>query len=137
MRNVPGFVKELLGNLSTIINIIQKSKNYRDWAILARKNDQVYMVMQKLEEANIPYDTFKQGDLKKAELSKKIQNNTVKVLTIHSAKGLEWDNVVVLGAQYYNDEELNVIFALLAREILYFVLAGLAKKRKDFNKEKK
>jgi len=138
MRTVPGFVKELPANLSTIINIIQKSKNYRDWAILARKNDQVYMVMQKLEEANIPYDTFKQGDLKKAELSKKIQNNTVKVLTIHSAKGLEWDNVVVLGAQYYNDEELNVnyVAATRARNALFWV-NGFGEKKKRFNKEKK
>jgi superfamily I DNA/RNA helicase len=134
MRNVPGFVKELPANLSTIINMIQKGQNYRDWAILARKNDQVYMVMQKLEEANIPYDTFKQGDLKKAELSKKIQNNTVKVLTIHSAKGLEWDNVVVLGAQYYNDEELNVnyVAATRARNALFWVSGFNAKKKRFY-----
>jgi len=134
MRNVPGFVKELSANLSTIINIIQKGQNYRDWAILARKNNQVYMVMQKLEEANIPYDTFKQGDLKKAELSKKIQNNTVKVLTIHSAKGLEWDNVAVLGAQYYNDEELNVnyVAATRARNALFWVSGFDAKKKRFY-----
>ena len=134
MRSVPGFVKELPANLSTIINIIQKGQNYRDWAILARKNDQVYMVIQKLEEANIPYDTFKQGDLKKAELSKKIQNNTVKVLTIHSAKGLEWDNVAVLGAQYYNDEELNVnyVAATRARNALFWVSGFNAKKKRFY-----
>lgn len=133
MRNVSGFVKELPANLSTIINMIQKGQNYRDWAILARKNEQVYMVMQKLEEANIPYDTFKQGDLKKAELTKKIKNNTVKVLTIHSAKGLEWDNVAVLGAQYYNDEELNVnyVAATRARNALFWV-SGFDTKKKRF-----
>ena len=34
-----------------------------------------------------------------------LNENVIKVLTIHSAKGLESDNVLVLNAGCYNDEE--------------------------------
>ena len=39
------------------------------------------------------------------ELKQEMQENKVKVLTIHSAKGLEADNVVVIGAKKFNSEE--------------------------------
>ena len=68
-----------------------------------------------LREAGIPYDTFRQGDLTKEELLNRMNNNTVKVLTIHSAKGLEWNNVVVIGARFYNDEEKNVCYVAATR----------------------
>ena len=133
MRDFGGIVKEMQSDISPILALIQRKKNYKDWAILARTNDQVYAVIEKLGKANIPYDTFKQGDLKKAELSKKIANNTVKVLTIHSAKGLEWDNVVVIGARYYKAEELNVnyVAATRARNALFW-LADFGGAKKGF-----
>jgi superfamily I DNA/RNA helicase len=131
MRQFDGVVKEIQTDITSIINMIDKQKNYKDWAILARTNEQVHTVAQKLVSASIPFDTFKQGDLKKAELAEKILNNTVKVLTIHSAKGLEWDNVVVIGAQYYKKEELNVnyVAATRARNALFWVV-GFGKENK-------
>lgn len=137
MRDVDGLVKEVQYNINSVINIIEKTKNYKEWAVLARTNGQVYQIMEELNKRNIPYDTFKQGDLKKAELSKKMASNTVKVLTIHSSKGLEWDNVVVvLSKPVYNrgaeGEEVNVkyVAATRARNALFWVSGLEAKKKK-------
>lgn len=134
MREDDGLVKEIQSDLEYILLLIARNKNYKDWAILARKNDQVYQIINKLKEVEIPYDTFKQGDLKKGELSEKLKNNTVKILTIHSAKGLEWDNVAVVGAQYYNKEELNVnyVAATRARNVLFWVNGFNSKKKKRY-----
>lgn len=134
MREDDGLVKEIQSDLEYILLLIERDKNYKNWAILARKNDQVYQIINKLKEVEIPYDTFKQGDLKKGELSEKLKNNTVKILTIHSAKGLEWDNVAVVGAQYYNKEELNVnyVAATRARNVLFWVSGFNSKKKKRY-----
>ena len=49
--------------------------------------------------------------------------NTVKVLTIHSAKGLEAKNVVVIGARFWNEEEkrLSYVAATRARDLLIWM----------------
>jgi superfamily I DNA/RNA helicase len=48
--------------------------------------------------------------------------DTVKVLTIHSAKGLEADNVIVIGPKFYNLEErcISYVAATRARNNLYW-----------------
>ena len=76
-----------------------------------------------LKKRQIPYDNFKQGDLKKEELDQKMNENTVKVLTIHSSKGLEWDNVIVIGARFTPEEERNVCYvaATRARNLLVWM----------------
>jgi superfamily I DNA/RNA helicase len=49
------------------------------------------------------------------ELGKKMKENTVKVLTIHTAKGLEANNVVVIGAKFFNTEERCVSYVAATR----------------------
>ena len=68
-----------------------------------------------LSRANIPFDTFCQGDLSKEELCKKMESNTVKLLTVHSAKGLEWPNVVVIGMRYNSVEERCICYVAATR----------------------
>ena len=64
---------------------------------------------------HVPRGTKRKGDTKMKE-------NTVKILTIHSSKGLESKNVIVMGARYYNDEEKRVAYvaATRARDRLYW-----------------
>lgn len=131
MRAENGFVKEVNGSLSEIIGLIKRQKEYKNWAILARSNAQVWKIVGMLKDENIPFDTFKQGDLKKSELTEKMLRNTVKVLTIHSSKGLEFKNVAVVGMFYHNQAErcVNYVAATRAEDSLFWVGGWNKKKR--------
>ena len=49
-----------------------------------------------------------------------MKENTVKVLTIHTAKGLEMNNVLVIGAKFFNVEErcISYVAATRAKNLL-------------------
>lgn len=127
-----GSVTECEYSPQYILSRIQNEGTYGDWAILTRTNTEVSKMIKLLKDNNIPYDTFKQGDLKKQELIEKMKANTVKILTIHSAKGLEWPNVIVMGMQYYNSEEINVnyVAATRAKDNLIWIIS----KRRSYGK---
>ncbi len=110
-----GQVKEIPFDIKKIISLILSKDNYKDWFILTRTNEQLNMIYEKLKEKNIPCDTFKKADLTNEELNKKLEQNTVKVLTIHTSKGLENQNVVVVGARYFNREEYRVCYVAATR----------------------
>ncbi len=74
---------------------------YNNWAILAPTNQDLTYLKKQLENLNIPYATFRQGSVTKEQLTKLMSENTVKLLTIHSAKGLEWDNVIVYDTSHF------------------------------------
>lgn len=115
MRQEPGIVYEIKFNPNGIVYEIKKYPQYKNWAILCRTNKQVSDISWILTKAGIPYDTFRQGDLSNSELIEKMNMNTVKVLTVHSAKGLEWERVIVYGAKFYNSEERNVCYVAATR----------------------
>lgn len=115
MREGYGEVNRYLYSFNTIIDLLRNERKYGDWAILTRTNAEISQICSVLAKYNIPYDTFKQGDLEKAQLNDKMEANTVKVLTVHSAKGLEWPNVIVLGMRYYDQEERNVCYVAATR----------------------
>ena len=46
---------------------------------------------------NIPYITFKKGDMSLDELQKAMNEDKIKLLTIHASKGLESPNVLMWG----------------------------------------
>ena len=104
----------------------KKMNNYKDWVVLCRYNNAVDSTLAVLKKNGIPCDGFKQGGLTRAQLHEKMQANTVKVLTIHSAKGLEWDNVAVL--EPYIKVKPDDYF-------LMYVAATRAKKKLYWNQE--
>ena len=114
-------------NLDAIVNTIRKmtqeNKNYCDWFILARTNDQLQEVARVLKRYNLPYATFKKSEFDNKELAAKMKENTIKLLTIHTAKGLEAKNVIVIGARFYNLEEkcISYVAATRAKEMLVWV----------------
>lgn len=75
--------------------------DYSNWAILAPTNQDIGFLKKQLENLGIPYVTFRQSAITKAQLNKLMSENTVKLLTIHSAKGLEWDNVIVYDVNHF------------------------------------
>ena len=126
-----GSVKEIPYDLTKIVNEIRSVDEYKDWAILTRTNQEILTISSYLNKSNIPYDTFKQGDLSKDELNEKMNHNTVKLLTVHSAKGLEWRNVIVVGMRYTSVEERSICYvaATRAMENLIWVNKKAVKKK--------
>lgn len=98
-----------------LITIIDSNGEWGKWFILTRTNDQLDTMREYLHAAQIPFDTFKRSNLDNDELYKRLSQNTVKLLTIHSAKGLENDYVAVIGAQFYNVEEICVSYVAATR----------------------
>lgn len=94
--------------------------HYRDWFVLARTNAQVEDLRWSLDKFKIPNDTFKRAQLDASGFAEKMNEDKVKVLTIHTSKGLEADYVVVVGARFFNLEEkcINYVAATRARKLL-------------------
>lgn len=106
-----------------LISYIEQYGAYKDWAILVRTNTQVKQITKDLEKAGIPTLTFKQGDVTQKELQEFLEANKVKVLTIHSSKGLTFRYVAVYGAWWGSAEEirLNYVAATRAQDGLFWL----------------
>lgn len=94
---------------------IEDTENWGSWFILTRTNDDLVAVQEYLDYKDIPNITFKKGDLDLEELQMLVKDNRVKVLTIHSSKGLENKNVIVVGARLYNEEERRIAYVAATR----------------------
>lgn len=102
---------------------------FGDWAIITRTNAQIRFIVDLLKEIGIPCDTFRQGDLKKEELDSRMSANTVKVLTSHSAKGLEWNNVIAYGLWMKKAEEARISYVAITRAKNLIIWMSAAKKK--------
>jgi superfamily I DNA/RNA helicase len=94
---------------------LEWSKNWGSWFILTRTNEELGQIQDMLDKKEIPNITFKKGDLDIEELANLLETNKVKVLTIHSAKGLENKNVIVVGARMYNYDERRIAYVAATR----------------------
>ncbi len=102
--------------LKEALSFIEASDTlYKDWFILTRTNNELSMIQQELAKMKIPTATFKKGDVGLAGAKTILEENAVKVLTIHSAKGLEADNVIVVGVRSFNKEERRVGYVAATR----------------------
>lgn len=125
-----GFVKHTHWSFQDITDYFLydvKEKDYNKWFILCRSNEQIAILMEKFKENGLPCVTFKQAQLTNKEIDKLLNSNVIKILTIHSAKGLESEKVLVLNVYYENDED----------RFLYYVAATRAKNLLIWNKLKK
>ena len=104
--------------------------NYGNWFFLGRTNAQVDSMKALLERAGVPCDTFKRADFTSiSELNKRLRANTVKVLTIHTSKGLEAENVVVQGARFFSDEERRIAYVAATRAKKRLIWLNAPKKK--------
>lgn len=105
---------------------------YKDWFIVTRTNAQAEEMMKYLRQYKVPCDSFKKANLDSKGLKGKMNEDTVKVLTIHTAKGLEAKNVVVVGALFKNTEErcLGYVAATRAKDLLVWTNMTKHKKPK-------
>ena len=131
MRELKGRVYDIPYDEDQIVSSLLRYKgDYSDWFILARTNAQVEEISFALAKAKIPFDTFKRSEVTTAELRERMEANTVKVLTIHGAKGLEAKNVIVIGARFYNLDErcISYVAATRARDLLVWMTVKNKKK---------
>lgn len=116
---------ELITDMSyaDTLNYIKKDGDFQNWAFLCRTNKQIEFVGYLMDKMKIPYNTFKQGEITKAQLEEKMKAPCVKLLTIHSSKGLGFHKVAVYGALWYNEDEiyLNYVAATRAMDILIWI----------------
>lgn len=118
---------------------LEWSQDWGNWFILCRTNNELATAITILEKRNIPCISFKKGDLDLIEMDTILKDNRVKVLTIHTSKGLENKNVIVSGARLYNEEERNIAYvaATRAQNALYWCpsICGRGKKNRPFNRD--
>lgn len=119
-RDKDGYVKHTKWSYKNIVDYFLNevdSDKFKDWFVLARKNQEINLLGEMFKKANIPYTSFKQGNLSKKEMEEEVNSNKIKLLTIHSAKGLESPNVLVVRApSYYSkDEEKRVFYVAATR----------------------
>jgi DNA helicase-2/ATP-dependent DNA helicase PcrA len=81
-----------------LVSLLQRNKDsWRDWFILTRTNKEAYAIADLLDDNEIDYCFIKRAELTLEELRETMKSNQVKVMTVHSAKGLENKNVILYG----------------------------------------
>ena len=85
---------------------------------------------KELEKLKIPYTIFKKKGLSNTEINERLKEDKVKVMTIHMSKGLEANNVIVIGSAFFNVEEkcIGYVAATRARDLLVWTRAQRKKK---------
>lgn len=111
-------------------NLKRKEIPFKDVFVLARSNKDVFMLRDTLLSEGIPCDTFKREGMSLSELNQIMNRNSVKVLTVHTSKGLEANTVYLYGnfpvnCPHYlkNEEERKVMYVGVtrAKEHLYIL----------------
>lgn len=111
--------------IARVVNLLKKDqKNARDWFILTRTNRDAYLLAELLDDHKIDYCFIRKSDLSLEELQDAMLANQVKILTVHSAKGLENKKVILYGnfpvvqpSYMRNLEERKVMYVGVTRAI--------------------
>lgn len=108
-----------------IVSVLQDlsfREDFSNYFLLVRTNKELYEMTEKCASLGIPYITFKREGMSLLELKKKMKKNAVKILTVHTSKGLEADNVILYGnfpvsVPFYrvNKEERRVMYVGITR----------------------
>lgn len=107
--------------------------DWKDWFVLCRTNADVELFQTLFKERGIPTDTFKQSDLTNSQIEEKLKENTIKILTVHSSKGMQSKYVLSYNIRAYNDEEARLCYvaATRARDCLLWAKMPPKKKKKS------
>lgn len=101
-----------------------------DWFVLCRTNNDIALFQQLFEAKGIPTDTFKQSELTNAQIQDRLKENTVKILTVHSAKGMEAPYILSYNIRAYNDDEARLCYVSATRAKDFLIWAKTPPKKK-------
>ena len=97
---IGGKVYELKFNITQLVELINNTDEYQDWAVLCYSNNDIDYIRDVLDDYNIPTLNFNQRKKTKKEIDDLMSQNKVKVLTVWGAKGLGFPNVIVFGTNW-------------------------------------
>lgn len=115
---------------SLLMNNDRLKGNWKDWFVLCRTNADVELFKTLFEKRDIPVDSFKQSELTNSQIEEKLQENTIKILTVHSSKGLESPYVLSYNIRAYNDDEAKVCYVSATRAKDFLIWAKMPPKKK-------
>jgi superfamily I DNA/RNA helicase len=106
-----------------IVELLTNDKdNWCDWFVLTRTNKEAYALGDLLDDNDIDYTFIRKSDLTLEELQEAMRDNKVKILTVHSAKGLENKKVILYGSfplvqpsYFRNSDERKVMYVGVTR----------------------
>lgn len=137
MRKMKGTVEEIYSTPKQAIQALIETKEkyhttWGDWFVLCRKNTEIEEFQYLFNQLNIPTDTFKQSEVDNEQIEDRLKQDSVKILTAHSAKGLENRCVLSYNIKAYNEDEARLCYvaATRARDHLIWVKAPAKKKKK-------
>ena len=116
-------VTSMAFDIPAVAYMLKERGDYKDWFVLARSNKLVAEIAAGFDALGVPYVNFRQAEKTTEEIHQLMNENVVKLLTIHSAKGLESKNVVLfenfLGNNRYSqearDEERRIRYVGITR----------------------
>lgn len=114
--------KVIIDSKFKIDQYLKQLDNYKDWFLLVRTNKDLVKLEQKLINLYIPYVSFRKGEMTLEEMRKCMAENKVKLLTVHTSKGLESKNVLLYGnfpikqkPYLRNNDEIKVQYVGMTR----------------------
>lgn len=103
---------------------LKNIKDYKDWFVLVRTNKDLMKLEKIMHELEIPYVSFRKGEMTLDEMRKCMSEDKIKLLTIHTSKGLESPNVLIWGnfpirqkPYLRNNDEIKVFYVGITRGI--------------------
>lgn len=109
--------KTIIDSKYKIDDYLKNINDYKDWFVLVRTNKDLMKLEQKMLDLNIPYVSFRKGEMTLDEMRKCMAENKIKLLTIHTSKGLESKNVLLWGnfpikqkPYLRNNDEIKVLY---------------------------
>lgn len=119
---------------SLIRNNERLKGEWKDWFVLCRTNADINMFRELFERKGIPTDTFKQAELSNSQIEEKMKEDSIKILTVHSSKGLQAPYVLSYNIRAYNDEEARLCYVAATRAQNFLIWAKMPPKKKKKTK---
>ena len=107
---------------------------WKDWFVLCRKNEDIELFKNLFAKQGVPTDTFKQSELTNSQIEDRLKENTVKLLTVHSVKGMEAPYVLSYNIRAYNDNEARLCYVSATRARDFLIWAKTPPKKKKSNR---
>lgn len=108
----------------------QLGVEWKDWFVLCRTNKDIELFQSLFAKKGVPTDTFRQAELTNSQIQDRLKDDSVKILTVHSAKGMENKCVLSFNIRAYKDEEARLCYVSATRAKDFLIWAKMPPKKK-------